>query len=169
MKPAPVVGRATASLSAATLLALGSANAQSSKPTCEAERDTSGTASPETQVHASDQTQFVKANGICFAYRKLGQADGVPLAFLQHFTGTMDSWDPAVVDGFARQRPVVLFDNAGVSRSSGLTPDNVPAMSQHARSFLAALGLTHVDVLGFSLGGFVAQELAAKHPGSSGG
>ena len=68
-----------------------------------------------THTHVTAPTQFVEAKSIRFAYRTFGTGDGVPLVFLQHFTGTMDFWDPAVVDGFARQRPVILFDNAGVS------------------------------------------------------
>jgi pimeloyl-ACP methyl ester carboxylesterase len=115
-------------------------------------------------THETAPTQFVKADGIRFAYRRFGATGGIPLVFLQHFTGTMDSWDPSVVDGFARERPVVLFDNAGVSRSSGPTPDNVHAMADHAAAFIAALGLTRVDLLGFSLGGFIAQVIAAQHP-----
>jgi pimeloyl-ACP methyl ester carboxylesterase len=109
-------------------------------------------------------TTFVDADGVRFAYRRFGAADGVPLVFLQHFTGTMDGWDPAVVDGFARALPVVLFDNAGVSRSSGTTPDTVQGTADDAVAFIAALGLTRVDLLGFSLGGFVAQVVAAQHP-----
>ena len=76
----------------------------------------------------------------------------------------MDFWDPAVVDGFARERPVVLFDNAGVSRSGGATPDTVHKMANDAAAFIGALGLTQVDLLGFSLGGFVAQVLVGDKP-----
>src|SRR3954453_5869890 len=93
----------------------------------------------ELSAHAP--TNFIEANGFTYAYRRLGQAAGVPLVFLQHFTGTMDSWDPSVVDGLAKARPVILFDNAGVSRSSGTTPDNVQAMADHAVAFISALGL----------------------------
>jgi pimeloyl-ACP methyl ester carboxylesterase len=71
----------------------------------------------ELSAHAP--TSFIEANGVKYAYRRLGQPSSVPLVFLQHFTGTMDSWDPVVVDGFAQARPVILFDNQGVSRSSG--------------------------------------------------
>lgn len=110
------------------------------------------------------QTQFVQADGLRFAYRRLGRRDGVPLVRLQHFTGTMDMWDPEVVDGLAAARPVILFDNTGVSRSSGTTPDNARDMARHALAFIRALGLAQVDLLGFSLGGFVAQILAAEHP-----
>jgi pimeloyl-ACP methyl ester carboxylesterase len=113
---------------------------------------------------ATAPTAFVDVDGRQYAYRRLGAADGVPLLFLQHFTGTMDSWDPSVVDGFARKRPVVLFDNAGVGRSGGATPDTVGTMAEHAVAFIDALGLTRVDLLGFSLGGFVAQVVAARQP-----
>jgi pimeloyl-ACP methyl ester carboxylesterase len=109
-------------------------------------------------------TQFLEAEGIRFAYRRLGKTEGVPLVLLQHFTGTMDMWDPTVVDGLASARPVILFDNAGVSRSSGQTPDSVAAMARHTLAFIRALGFAQVDLLGFSLGGFVAQVLAAEHP-----
>ena len=113
---------------------------------------------------ATAPTTFVDVDGRPFAYRRVGAAVGVPLLFLQHFTGTMDSWDPSVVDGFAPTRPVILFDNAGVGRSGGTTPDTVSAMADHALQFVAALGLTRVDLLGFSLGGFVAQVVAARQP-----
>jgi len=113
---------------------------------------------------ATAETRFVEADGIRFAYRRLGRRDGVPLVLLQHFTGTMDTWDPDVVDGLAVACPVILFDNAGVSRSSGTTPTNVRDMARHALAFIRALGLEQVDLLGFSLGGFVAQILAAEHP-----
>ena len=116
------------------------------------------------ELSTTAPTEFVEANGIKYAYRRLGQAAGVPLVFLQHFTGTMDGWDPTVVDGFAKARPVILFDNAGVSRSSGATPDNVQAMAKHAVAFITALGLKQVDLLGFSLGGFIAQVIASERP-----
>ena len=121
--------------------------------------------SPPAHTHATAPTRFADAGGVRFAYRTLGAIDGVPLLFLQHFTGTMDSWDPSVVDGFARERPVILFDNAGVGGSGGVTPTTVSAMADAAAAFVTVLGLTRVDLLGFSLGGFVAQVVAAEHPG----
>ena len=117
-----------------------------------------------THTHATAPTRFVTVSGARLAYRSFGAADGVPLVLFQHFTGTMDNWDPSVVDGFARARQVVLFDNVGVSRSSGTTPDTVRAMADDAVAFIAALGLAQVDLLGFSLGGFIAQIVAAEHP-----
>jgi pimeloyl-ACP methyl ester carboxylesterase len=116
-------------------------------------------------THQTAPTQFVEANGIRFAYRRFGKAGGVPLVFNQHFTGTMDHWDPAVTDGFATDREVILFNNAGVSSSSGEMPTSIEAMAANAIAFIGALHLSKVDVLGFSIGGFVAQETAGQAPG----
>ncbi len=110
-------------------------------------------------THQSAPTQFVEANGIRFAYRRFGKSGGVPLVFNQHFTGTMDHWDPAVTDGLATERELILFNNAGISSSSGEVPTSVEQMAANAVSFIKALGLPKVDVLGFSIGGFVAQQI----------
>jgi pimeloyl-ACP methyl ester carboxylesterase len=117
-----------------------------------------------THTHQTAPTEFVSAGGIAFAYRRFGRVGGVPLVFNQHFTGTMDHWDPAVTDGFAKGREVILFNNAGVSSSSGEMPTTVEEMGAHAVTFVKALRLTPVDVLGFSIGGFVAQEIALQAP-----
>jgi len=109
--------------------------------------------------------EFVEASGVEFAYRRLGPQEGTPLIFLQHFTGTMDSWDPVVANGLAKTRPVIVFDNSGVGKTSGKTPDNVAQMAADAGQFISALGLSKVDLLGYSLGGFIAQLLAAHNPG----
>jgi len=114
--------------------------------------------------HQTAPTQFVEANGIRFAYRRFGNAAGVPLVFNQHFTGTMDHWDPAVTDGFAKDREVILFNNASVSSSSGEVPTTLEKMGANAVTFIKALELTRVDVLGFSIGGFVAQEITLQAP-----
>jgi pimeloyl-ACP methyl ester carboxylesterase len=115
-------------------------------------------------THQTAPTQFVETNGTRFAYRRFGKTGGVPLVFNQHFTGTMDHWDPAVTDGFAEDREVILFDNAGVSSSSGEVPTTFEDMGANAVAFIKALGLSKVDVLGFSIGGFVAQEIASQAP-----
>jgi pimeloyl-ACP methyl ester carboxylesterase len=115
-------------------------------------------------THQTAPTQFVAANGIRFAYRRFGKNGGVPLVFNQHFTGTMDHWDPAVTDGFAQDREVILFDNAGVSSSSGEVPTSFEQMGRNAVAFVKTLGLERVDVLGFSIGGFVAQEITLAEP-----
>jgi pimeloyl-ACP methyl ester carboxylesterase len=114
--------------------------------------------------HQTAPTRIVETNGIRFAYRRFGKVAGVPLVFNQHFTGTMDHWDPAVTDGFAEDRQVILFNNAGVSSSSGEVPTRIDKMGANAVTFIKALGLTKVDVLGFSIGGFVAQETALQAP-----
>src|SRR5271170_2381420 len=114
--------------------------------------------------HQTAPTQFVEANGIRFAYRRFGKPSGVPLVFNQHFRGTMDYWDPAVTDGLAGNREVILFNNAGVSSSSGKVPTSFQQMAANAIAFIKALGLTKVDVLGFSIGGMVAQEITAQAP-----
>jgi len=103
------------------------------------------------------------ANGVDYAYREAGDG-GVPLVLLQHFRGNLDSWDPALVDALASGRRVVAFDNTGVGGSSGKTPDTVGQMARDAIAFIAALGLGQADILGFSIGGFVAQEIALIRP-----
>lgn len=115
-----------------------------------------------SHTHQTAPTRYVEAKGIRFAYRRFGKAGGVPLLFNQHYTGTMDYWDPAVTNGLARTREVILFDNAGVSSSSGEVPASFPEMGANAIAFVKALGLSRVDVLGFSIGGMVAQEIALQ-------
>ena len=108
-------------------------------------------------------TEYAEGSGIRFAYRRLGPSTGTPLVLLQHFSGNMDAWDPAVVNALATARPVVVFDNAGVGRSTGRTPDSVLAMARDAITFIRLLGYPKVDLLGYSLGGCVAQQIAADH------
>jgi pimeloyl-ACP methyl ester carboxylesterase len=110
------------------------------------------------------QTLFVDAKNEKYAYRRFGNANGVPLLLLQHFTGTLDNWDPAVTDPLGTDREVILFDNAGVGRSSGTVPNTVAGMAEHALAFLDALGIQTCDVLGYSLGGMVAQDMARDNP-----
>src|SRR5258708_26286187 len=112
--------------------------------------------------HQTAPTQFVDAAGIRFAYRRFGKAGGVPLVFNMHFTGTMDHWDPAVTDGLEATREVILFDNAGISSSSGEVPVTVEKMGANAIAFIKALGLKQSYVLGFSIGGFIAQEITLQ-------
>ncbi len=109
-------------------------------------------------------TKYIEANGVKFSYRALGPTSGTPLILLQHFTGTMDSWDPAVVNALAKSRPVVVFNNRGVGATDGVVADSVAQMTTDAYAFITALGYKKVDLLGFSMGGFIAQELAAQHP-----
>ena len=115
-------------------------------------------------THQTAPTQFVEAGGIRFAYRRFGKVNGVPLVFNQHYLGTMDYWDPVVTDGLARDREVILFDNAGISSSSSEVPTTFEQMGANAVAFTRALGLSKADMLGFSIGGMVAQEIALQAP-----
>jgi pimeloyl-ACP methyl ester carboxylesterase len=106
------------------------------------------------------------ANGVEYAYRDTGRAqDTVPLVLLQHFRGNLDSWDPALIDALARARRVVTFDNAGVGGSTGSTPGTIEQMARDAIGFLAAMGFSQADLLGFSVGSFVAQQITLTRPG----
>jgi len=109
-------------------------------------------------------TKFVEVRQQRYAYRRFGDGAGHPLLCLQHFTGTLDNWDPAVTDPLARGREVILLDNAGVGRSTGSVPRTIAAMAQHVFSFLDALRLTRCDVLGYSLGGMIAQQMVQDRP-----
>ena len=110
-------------------------------------------------------TRYLELPNQRYAYRRFGSGAGLPLLCLQHFTGTLDNWDPAVTDPLATDREVVLFDNAGVGRSSGTVPNTVAGMAQHAFAFLDGLGIGTCDVLGYSLGGMVAQQMAQERSG----
>ena len=109
-------------------------------------------------------TRFVEADGIRFAYRRWGKPGGTPLVFLQYFSANLDDWDPQVTDGLAADHDVILFDNAGVAGSGGETPGTVSEMTRGAIAFCDALGLTKFNVVGFSLGGMIAQQLALDYP-----
>jgi pimeloyl-ACP methyl ester carboxylesterase len=117
-----------------------------------------------THTHQTAPTQFIEAKGIRYAYRRFGKKGGVPLVFNMHFMGTMDHWDPVVTDGFAKDREVILFNNAGVSSSSGDVPGTFADMGANAVAFIRALELKQVDVLGFSIGGLIAQEITLQAP-----
>jgi len=117
-----------------------------------------------TVSYTGASTQRVAAgNGIEYAYRDLGAGD-VPLVLLQHFRGNLDNWDPALVDALAADRRVVTFDNVGVGATTGRTPNTVEAMAHDAIAFLEAMNFQRVDLLGFSIGSFVAQEIALIRP-----
>ena len=117
-----------------------------------------------TASNVTTPTRFLQAGDNKYAYRRFGEGSGRPLLFLQHFTGTLDNWDPAVTDALASSREVILFENAGVGRSSGTVPETIAGMAKHALAFLDGLGLPTCDVLGFSLGGMIAQQMAQDRP-----
>jgi pimeloyl-ACP methyl ester carboxylesterase len=109
-------------------------------------------------------TRTVSAGGVSFAYRELGRTTGVPVVFLTHLAAVLDNWDPRVVDGIAAQHRVITFDNRGVGASTGKTPDTIQAMASDAVTFIRALGLERVDLVGFSMGGMIAQVIAHDQP-----
>jgi pimeloyl-ACP methyl ester carboxylesterase len=115
-------------------------------------------------THNTASNQFVDVDGVRYAYRRFGKPNGMPLLLLPHFIGTMDWWDPELTDGLATTREVILFDNRGVGLTSGETPNRIEKVADDAHAFIHALGLTQVDVLGFSIGGMVAQELVLNYP-----
>jgi len=115
-------------------------------------------------THETVPTQFVEANGIRYAYRRFGKPGKAPLLFLGYFNSNMDAWDPAVTNVLTADHELILFDNAGVGASGGRTPSTVAEMTQHCVAFCRALGLKAVDIVGFSLGGMIAQQLALSHP-----
>jgi pimeloyl-ACP methyl ester carboxylesterase len=115
-------------------------------------------------THVTASTRYLELNGVRYAHRRFGAKSGVPLIFIQHFRGGMDNWDPLITDGFAKRRPVILFDTAGLAGSSGVSPVTSEAMADDVAVFVGGLGLKQVDVLGFSLGGYIAQSLVLRHP-----
>jgi len=117
-----------------------------------------------TASNTTAPTLLLQGTHATYAYRRLGGGIRRPLLCLQHFTGTLDNWDPSVTDPLAMDREVILFDSAGVGRSSGSVPTTVAGMAMHALDFLDALCVTSCDVLGFSLGGMVAQQMAQDRP-----
>ncbi|MEA3217949.1 MAG: hypothetical protein QOJ19_4105 [Acidimicrobiia bacterium] len=122
------------------------------------------TVQPKVRSYSECPTKMVRAaNGVDYAFRELGDG-AMPLILLQHFRGNLDYWDPALIDALAARRRVILFDNAGVGSSSGTTPSTVTQMARDAIAFLAVIDLDQVDILGFSLGSFVAQEMALIRP-----
>ncbi|WP_183093146.1 alpha/beta fold hydrolase [Nocardioides stalactiti] len=123
-----------------------------------------GTATTGSATSATTPTRYLDVDGTRFAYRELGPRGGVPLVLLHHFTATIDDWDPRVLDGIAAERHVVYVDNRGVGGTRGRVPRSVDAMATDALGFIGGLGLTQVDLLGFSLGGFVAQVIASREP-----
>jgi len=109
-------------------------------------------------------TRTIDVSGVPFAYRELGPNSGVPVIFLHHLMAVLDDWDPRVIDGIAAHRRVIAFDNRGVGASGGSVPHTVEEMGRDAIAFIRALGLKKVDLLGFSLGGGVAQMVALQAP-----
>jgi pimeloyl-ACP methyl ester carboxylesterase len=115
-------------------------------------------------THEHAPTEIIDVGGVEFAYRQLGPRTGVPLVFLHHFTAVLDDWDPRVIDGIAAKRHVIAFDNRGIGASGGSVPHTIDEMAADAVAFIRTLGYDEVDLLGFSLGGGVAQVIMLEHP-----
>jgi pimeloyl-ACP methyl ester carboxylesterase len=117
-----------------------------------------------SQTFQNAATRTIQVKDTRMVYRELGERGGVPVIFLHHLTAVLDDWDPKVLDGIAGSRHVVIFDNRGVGSSGGQTPVSVADMAEDAIAFIEALGFAQVDLLGFSLGGFIAQVIAQTRP-----
>jgi pimeloyl-ACP methyl ester carboxylesterase len=109
-------------------------------------------------------TQFVTVDGTKFAYRRFGKKGNLPLVFFQYFTGTLDNWDPAVLDPLSADREIIIFDNRGVGSSEGEPPHTIAEIARDAEKFIDTLGLKKIDLFGFSMGSFVAQQVALDRP-----
>ena len=120
--------------------------------------------SKEISNYADTPTQYIEVEGVRYAYRSLGKQSGIPLLCLQHFTGTLDNWDPIIINGLAKERTVITIDNTGIGNSGGTTPNNVQDMARDAIKIITALRIKKCDVLGYSLGGFIVQTIAATKP-----
>jgi pimeloyl-ACP methyl ester carboxylesterase len=126
--------------------------------------DTDPKATGATMTSRTAPTRTINVGGTRFAYREFGPRTGVPLVMLHHYTAVLDDWDPRVIDGIAAKRHVIAFDNRGVGASGGKVPHTIDEMAADAVAFIHALGYEQVDLLGFSLGGGIAQVIALDHP-----
>ena len=120
--------------------------------------------SAKTTAWRTAPTRTIKVGGTPFVYRELGPRGGVPVVFLHHFAAVLDDWDPRVIDGVAAKRHLIAFDNRGVGASGGSVPNTIGEMAADTVAFIRALGYEQVDLLGFSLGGGVAQFVTLEHP-----
>jgi pimeloyl-ACP methyl ester carboxylesterase len=115
-------------------------------------------------THETAPTQFVQAGDVQFAYRRFGPRGATPLLLCNYFAAHMDNWDPKITNGFAAEHDVILFDYLGIGRSSGETPSTVAALTKHCIAFCRPISVTQFDIIGFSLGGMIAQQLGAEYP-----
>lgn len=131
---------------------------------CSKDKDSPTGQETTTVNHNNAVTKFMRVKGVDFAYRTWGKAGGIPLVLLPGTGGSMDDWDPAVTDGLAKQYQLIIFDNKGVAASKGTTPNTVQAMAEDAIDFIKAMNLEKVNIMGFSMGGFVAQRIVLTNP-----
>ncbi|MDM8173278.1 alpha/beta hydrolase [Olivibacter sp. LS-1] len=118
----------------------------------------------EIDYHQTASTQFIKVGEVKFAYRVLGKTDDIPLVMVSPLGSSMDDWDPAITNGLAEKNKVILFDLEGAGSSSGHTPENIPDMAKGVVAFIKALGYKKVNLLGFSMGGFISQQIILTEP-----
>ncbi|WP_326983310.1 alpha/beta hydrolase [Chryseobacterium sp. MYb264] len=118
----------------------------------------------QAENHQNAKTRFIDVKGTPFAYRILGNDAGIPLVLLPGLGGSMDDWDPAITDGLAKKYKVIIFDNKGVAASKGITPNNIQSMANDAIDFVEALQLNKINIMGFSMGGFIAQRVVLTKP-----
>lgn len=119
----------------------------------------------QADYHQTAVTKFAKTGDVQYAYRTLGNQAGIPLVMISALGGSMDDWDPAVTNGLARENKVIIFDIEGVASSTGKTPDNIPDMAKGVVSFIRSLGYTKVNLMGFSMGSFISQQIVLTEPG----
>jgi len=124
----------------------------------------SGNATNMGYTYATVPTQFVEANGVRFAYRTYGKRGGIPIIYLNHLAANLDNCDPEIMDGFASQHQIISFDYRGIGATSGKQGESIQMMAKDVIAFIHALGYDKVDLLGFSLGGFVSQEILIAEP-----
>lgn len=117
----------------------------------------------EMYIHAPNKS-IRSANGITYAYRELGGKTGIPIVFFTHLSASLDNWDPRIIDGITKQHWVITFDNKGVGLSSGQVPGTIKEMAEDTIAFIKALGFKQIDILSFSMGGMIAQELLELEP-----
>lgn len=119
---------------------------------------------PVITSYAQAPARTIDAGGVTYAYRELGPKGGIPVVFFVHLTGTLDNWDPRIIDPIAQNHHVITFDHRGVGASTGTVLGTVEEMADDAYAFIEALGFDKIDIFSFSLGGMVAQDLVVKHP-----
>lgn len=119
---------------------------------------------PVVPSYAKAPARTITTGGVSYAYRELGPKGGIPVVFFVHLAGTLDNWDPRIIDPIAKNRHVITFDQPGVGASTGQVPNSIEEMADDAYTFIKALGFDKIDVFSFSLGGMVAQDLTIKHP-----
>lgn len=134
-------------------------------PSCAKDDDTGNPEPVVKDYHQTAVTKFREVGGVRYAYRELGDHSGVPVLMLSPLAGSMDDWDPAVTNGLAANHKVILLDIEGVGLSGGNTPDSIAGMSKGVVQFIKELGLQKVNLLGFSMGSFMAQQIALTEPG----